>query len=241
MIYYTINYKIVDLTHIENLFIEGDDYIEADYLMYHTFSEFIHKQNYSIQKDFEITHNYNLMSYVCIEKIDCGNDELGEEELEEFENDTNIVMKYYPSIFKSNSELNNLFKQQDRVIIAYMITRPIYNDIDVFYGKPDNFFKNKNYDIISYMDVIYKNKFNYEILNNMMNKYISINNKQLVQLSEIEKPYVKFWIDRLKLKTIDDFDNWFYSMFKSQEDDLKYEFDECMTYEYYKNIIEYLK
>jgi hypothetical protein len=74
-----------------------------------------------------------------------------------------------------------------------------------------------------------------------MNKYISINNKQLVQLSEIEKPYVKFWIDRLKLKTIDDFDNWFYSMFKSQEDDLKYEFDECMTYEYYKNIIEYLK
>jgi len=62
-----------------------------------------------------------------------------------------------------------------------MITRPIYFERD-----PENFFRDKNYDIIEYMNIIHKNTFNYtfdyEILNNMMNEYISENDKQLRNL-----------------------------------------------------------
>ena len=101
-----------------------------------------------------------------------------------------------------------------------MITRPIC-------------FENENYNVISYMDIIYKNSFNYtfdyDILNNIIDKYIEKNkiknsiSKQLIQVSKIEKKFVEFWIDRLKLKTIDDFNKWFNSMFKTQNNDIKYE------------------
>ena len=79
---------------------------------------------------------------------------------------------------------------------------------------------------------MYKNNFNYTF------DYEILNNKQLVQISEIENQYVKFWIDRLKLglsdlKTIEDFDKWFYSIFKNKDDDIKYEF--------YKNITDKLE
>jgi len=243
--YYTINYNIVNLNKIEDLFISTDEDDEDDYLMFHSFFKYIHKQNYSIRKDFEITHNYNLMSYVYIEKYNDAEDN----EKEEYKKQTLEIMKYYPSIFKYTNKkddlsLSNLLYNQNKVIIAYMITRPIYDTIFGGERDPDNFFRDKNYDIIEYMDIIYKNSFNYafdhNILNNMMNKYISINNKQLVQISEIDKKFIEFWINRLKLKTIDDFNKWFYSIFKGENDDIKYEIDEHMTYENYKNIIDCL-
>ena len=243
MTYYTIDYKIVNLSKVNELFIETEeDYSKDDVEMYHSFFKYIRKQNYSAKKDFEITHNYNLMSYVYIEK----HSDIDDEVRQKYEKDTEIVKKYYSlKPTKNELSLENLLKKQNKVMIAYMITRPIFDTIFGGKGDPDNFFKNKNYDIIEYMDIIHKNTFNYtfdyEILNNMMNEYISENDKQLVQISEIEKKFVEFWIDRLKLKTIDDFDKWFDSMFKSQDDNIKYEYDECMTYENYKNIIDYLK
>jgi len=240
MTYYLIKYNIVDLNRIKDLFISMCEDEKDDYLMFYSFFKYIHKQNYSIKKDFEITHNYNLMSYVYIEQ--CSRESIDSSEKEEYEKQTEIVKKYYPSIFKFTNRKNdlnlyNLFENQNKVIIAYMITRNNYFD--------DNFIKYNNYDIISYIDIIYKNSFNYtfdyDILNNLLDKYISVNNKQLVQISEIENKFVDFWIDRLKLKTIDDFDKWFDSMFKSQSEDIKYEYDECMTYDNYKNIINYLE